>query len=63
MKTKKGHPNLKKYASFPRPEQTLADLERRRSSAASPHTPKPRKGTKGERNRNAIKNNQNEWGL
>lgn len=37
------------------PEQAKAMALLRRSSAANPHTPRPRKGTRAERERQAIR--------
>lgn len=37
------------------PEMAHAMMGFRSSSAASPHTPKPRKGTRGMRSRSAIR--------
>lgn len=44
-----------KYRNLANPERARAMMGLRSSSAAQPHTPKPRKGTRGNRQRHAIR--------
>lgn len=48
-------PKPSKKHSWANPELAAAMRELRRSSAAQPHTPKPRKGSRGVRVQRAVK--------
>lgn len=55
---KRRHVRTEGFIPTANPEWAKAEAERRRSSAAQRHTPKPRKGTRRERERQALRDQQ-----
>ena len=59
---KRRHESTSGFLPYQNPEWAHWDRELRKSSAAQRHTPTPRKGTRRERERQAIRDQRNERG-
>ena len=59
---KRRHESTSGFLPSQNPEWAHWDRELRKSSAAQRHTPTPRKGTRRERERQAIRDQRNEQG-